>query len=361
MIRGEEAMQVVQRDPKMLRGYDRNARTHSAGQVEQIVSSIREFGFNNPILIDETDTIIAGHGRLAAALKMGLRTIPCIVLGHLTEAQRRAYILADNKIALNSGWDANLLALELADIAKLGQDVSLLGWDEREMAQLMPLRPGDGLTGPDDVPPVPEVPVTKTGDVWALGDHLLLCGDSTEKTSWDTLLKGGLLDVVWTDPPYNVNYDDKVTALSKTDKAQRNKDKILNDNLPAEQFRRFLAKVYSALFSAVRSGCPIYVAHSETERAAFTAEFLAAGFKLSSAIIWKKSQLVIGRSDYHFIHEPILYGWKPGAGHPWFGGRKNVTVQEFSEANGIASAGDGGGVYVPIRGQRGGGQGGGHA
>lgn len=341
-------MEIVYRNPKILRGYERNARTHSDDQIDQIAASIREFGFNNPILIDDTDTIVAGHGRLAAALKIELYTVPCIVLSHLTDAQRRAYILADNKLALNAGWDAKLLSMELADIAALGVEVSLVGWDEKELAQLLPLLPGDGLTDPDAMPSLPDEPVSKHGDVWILGEHRLLCGDSTESQSWKTILGEDRLEAVWTDPPYNVNYGDKAEALSKRDKGHRNVSKIINDNLPSEQFRIFLAKVYAALFSNSRPGCPVYVAHSETERASFTAEFIAAGFKLASAIIWKKSQLVLGRSDYHFIHEPMLYGWKPGAAHPWFGGRKNVTVQEFAGANGIESAGDRGGYMFQV-------------
>lgn len=338
-------LKIIPRKPLELRGYERNARTHDEAQINQIVASIREFGFNNPILVDETDTIIAGHGRLAAALRMGLEQVPCIVLAHLSEVQRRAYILADNKIALNAGWDAGLLSLELADLQG-DLDLSVLGFSAGELAELMPLEPGEGLTDPDQVPDGPAEPRVQLGDIWNLGNHRLLCGDCTDSASWLALLAGELLSMVWTDPPYNVNYGDKAKFVSRKDKAHRNTDKILNDHLSARDFRCFLERSFAALFTSSRSGAPVYVAHSETERETFTGSFLGAGFKLSSNLIWKKSSLVLGRSDYQYIHEPILYGWKPGAAHPWYGGRKQTTVLEALEPIfGHIQQADGGGVH----------------
>lgn len=184
-------MEINYKNPAELTGYARNARTHSAAQVEQIVASITAFGFNNPILIDGAGTVIAGHGRLAAAVKMGLGEVPVIVLDHLTEDQRRAYILADNKIALNSGWDKNLLALELSDLKGL-IDLELLGFGGKELLELLPIQAAGGNTDPDEVPDLPAEPVTKPGDLWLLGNHRLLCGDSTSLDHWQVLTGGGV-------------------------------------------------------------------------------------------------------------------------------------------------------------------------
>lgn len=243
-------LQIIHKSPAALRGYERNARTHDDKQIEQIMGSIREFGFNNPILIDETDTIIAGHGRMSAALRLGIESVPCIVLAHLTDAQRRSYILADNKIALNSGWDKKLLEIEMADLAVLDVNLSMLGWSEKELGELLPIEPIDGNTDPDAVPDVPDQPTTKLGDMWILGDHRLICGDSCAPATWDRLLSGEQLAVVWTDPPYNVNYGDKATFISKKDKGNSNRDKILNDHMGRAEFRRFLDAVYAAIFDA---------------------------------------------------------------------------------------------------------------
>ena len=185
-------MEIVNKPTAALRGYDRNARTHSAAQVDQIAASIQEFGFNNPILIDESDTVIAGHGRLAAAIKIGTASVPCVVLAHLSDAQRRAYILADNKIALNSGWDDKLLALELADLQSMDINFQLIGFSEKELLELLPVNPVEGLTDPDDVPELPTDPITKYGDVWILGNHRLMCGDSTLGDHWQVLAGGGV-------------------------------------------------------------------------------------------------------------------------------------------------------------------------
>lgn len=339
------SMEIIHRHTADLKGYSRNARTHNESQIEQIAASITEFGFTNPILIDETSTIIAGHGRMAAALRLGLETVPCIVLSHLSDVQRRAYILADNKLALNAGWNQEMLALELSDLSGM-INIDVIGFSEVELAGLLPIDPASGLTDPDAVPPTPADPETQPNDMWLLGQHRLFCGDSQDAAAWSALMAGEQMQAVWTDPPYNVNYGDKAMALSRVDRRHRNVDAILNDNLPQKEFKIFLNRVFSALRSVTAPGCPVYVAHSETERAAFTAAFVEAGFKLSSCLIWKKSQLVLGRSDYQYIHEPILYGWNPGR-HPWFGGRKKTTVLEalspvFNQIEEV----DGGGYMV---------------
>ena len=299
-----------------LKPYEKNARTHSAEQVEQIARSMREFGFTNPILIDEQDRIIAGHGRLQAAQALRLAEVPVIILAGLTEAQRRALILADNKIALNSGWDLKLLSEELADLKLEGFDLTLTGFSLEEIDAMTP----DVVPekDPDDAPDLPAEPKTKPGDVYVMGPHRLVCGDSTSMENIDRLMQGALADVCWTDPPYNVAYETKA-------------GKIANDDLDDGEFRDFLSGAYGCAFAALKPGAAIYVAHADTEGLNFRATFRAAGFKLSGCLIWRKDSLVLGRSDYQWQHEPILYGWKPGSRHRWYGGRKLTTMIDLDQ------------------------------
>lgn len=299
-----------------LKPYEKNARTHSAEQVEQLTRSIREFGFTNPLLIDETDRIIAGHGRLQAALALGMSEVPVIILTGLSEAQRRALILADNKIALNSGWDLKLLTEELADLKLEGYDLTLTGFSLEEIDGMTPVLVDE--RDPDDAPDVPAEPKTKPGDVYVLGPHRLVCGDSTSMENIDRLMRGELADCCWTDPPYNVAYETKA-------------GKIANDDLNDNEFRDFLSGAYGCAFAALKPGAAIYVAHADTEGLNFRATFRAAGFKLSGCLIWRKDSLVLGRSDYQWQHEPILYGWKPGSRHRWYGGRKLTTVIDLDQ------------------------------
>lgn len=308
--------EYVVRSVSSLQPYEKNARTHSAEQVEQITRSIGEFGFTNPLLIDEQDRIIAGHGRLQAALALKMDEVPCILLSGLSDAQRRALILADNKIALNSGWDLALLTEELSDLRAEGYDLTLTGFSLEEI---------DGMTveadagaDPDDAPDVPAEPKTKPGDVYILGPHRLICGDSTDITALDRLMRGELADACWTDPPYNVAYETKA-------------GKIANDDLKDAEFRDFLLSAFNAGYAILKPGAAIYVAHADIEGLNFRAAFTSAGFKLSGCIIWRKDSLVLGRSDYQWQHEPILYGWKPGSRHRWYGGRKLTTMIDLDQ------------------------------
>ena len=312
--------------------YARNSRTHSDAQVAQIAASIREFGFTNPVLIDEAGGIIAGHGRVLGARQLGLASVPCIRLGHLSEAQKRAYIIADNKLALNAGWDEEMLKAEMLSLKEFGFDMDLLGFDSDELAGLMVEPPPS--KNPDASPPIPENPTAKLGDMWLLGMHRVICGDSTSPTNLDALMGGGMADACWTDPPYNVAYGDKADFLNKGGtKSQRNTSRILNDDMDDASFKKFLGDFYRAAWAVMKPGAAIYVAHSETERHNFTEQFMQNGFKLSGCVIWKKNTLVLGRSDYQWIHEPILYGWKTGASHRWFGGRKKTTVQQLGDTS----------------------------
>jgi site-specific DNA-methyltransferase (adenine-specific) len=296
--------------------YANNARTHDDNQVTQIASSIREFGFNNPILIDDNYGIIAGHGRLMAAKKLGLLEAPTIKLSHLSDAQRKAYILADNRIAMNSGWDNELLALELKELDD-DIDLSLLGFDADELnALLNPVELTDGLTDEDAVPEVPDEPVTKLGDIYQLGNHRLMCGDSTSIDAVEKLMDGQLADQLVTDPPYNIAYEG----------GSKKREQIKNDEMADTEFRQFLKDVYIAADAVMKAGAVFYIWHADTEGYNFRGAARDMGWKVRQTLIWNKDNSAFGRSDYHWKHEPCLYGWKEGAAHLWATDRKQTTV-----------------------------------
>jgi site-specific DNA-methyltransferase (adenine-specific) len=301
--------------------YARNSRTHSEAQVAQIASSIKEFGFTNPVLIDGGGGIIAGHGRVLAARKLGMSEVPCIRLDHLTEAQKRAYVIADNRLALNSGWDTEMLKVEFADLQELGFDLELTGFDLDEIKELLAPVGTEGLTDPDDAPPLPEHPRTVPGDIWVMGKHRLLCGDSTSMDDLAKLTDGQLVDMWLTDPPYNVAYEGKTKeALT-----------IKNDEMGDDQFRQFLRDAYTAADTVMKPGAVFYIWHADSEGYNFRGAAQDAGWKVRQCLIWKKSSMVMGRQDYHWKHEPCLYGWKEGAGHLWAADRKQTTILEFEK------------------------------
>lgn len=327
----EVDLQVEMMPVEQLVPYARNARTHPDWQIAQIAASIAEFGFCNPILIGSDGVIIAGHGRLLAAQHLGLSDVPVIELGHLSEAQRRALVIADNRIAESAGWDEELLRAELAALQSEGFDLDVVGFSQAELDELLAgidVETGEppALGDPDHVPEKPARPLTREGDVWLLGKHRVMCGDSTSREQIAALCAGAV-DACWTDPPYNVNYEGAA-------------GKIANDNMNASDFRKFLLGAFAAAFQSMKSGAAIYVAHADTEGLNFRAAFRDAGFKLSGCLVWVKPSLVLGRSDYQWRHEPILYGWKPGAAHRWFGGRAQTTVAEW-EGQGLRSMPDG--------------------
>lgn len=293
--------------------YAKNARTHSDEQVAQIAGSIKEFGFNNPVLVDKDGSIIAGHGRLMAARKLGMDKVPVVELDHLTEAQRKAYVLADNRIALNSGWDTSMLSLELAELEKEGFDISMLGFDDKEITKLLAPETTEGLVDEDEIPETPVEPKTKLGDIYILGAHRLMCGDSTSITDVEKLMEGQKCDMVWTDPPYNV----AIKGVAGT---------IMNDDMSDANFKDFLRSVYSCYFLTMKDGAIIYVAHADTERVNFTQCFKESGLKLSQVLIWVKQAGTLSRQDFNWQHEPILYGWKEGAGHYFCGDFTRTTV-----------------------------------
>jgi site-specific DNA-methyltransferase (adenine-specific) len=301
--------------------YARNSRTHSDEQVAQIAASIREFGFTNPVLIDEADGIIAGHGRVLAARKLGMAEVPCIRLGHLTEAQRRAYVIADNKLALNAGWDDALLRVEIETLQEMDFDVGLTGFSEDEIAALLAVSTVDGETDPDDVPDAVADPVSVPTDIWMLGKHRVMCGDSTSIDDLKKLCSDREVDMWLTDPPYNVAYEGKTKEAMK----------IKNDEMGDDQFRQFLRDAYTAADAVMKSGAVFYIWHADSEGYNFRGAAKDAGWTVRQCLIWKKSSMVMGRQDYHWKHEPCLYGWKDGAGHLWAADRKQTTILEFDK------------------------------
>jgi len=314
----QSATHVVQKPVEDLIPYANNARTHDDAQVTQIASSIKEFGFNNPILITADNSIIAGHGRLMAAKKLGIAEVPCIVLDHLTETQRKAYILADNRIAQNSGWDTALLLVEFEALTADGIDLAMLGFDADEIAKMLDPEKVDGLTDEDDVPEVPANPVTKLGDVWLLGRHRLMCGDSTSVDDAEKLMDKLLADLVFTDPPYNVDYSGR---------GANNLGAIKNDNMSDNDFEQFCRDIFTTYNAIMKPLACIYVCHPDSASApkiAFEKTF-AEQFKKSSTIIWMKQSAGMGWQDYRAQHEPILYGWKEGKGSHFNAGDRTKT------------------------------------
>jgi site-specific DNA-methyltransferase (adenine-specific) len=255
-----------------------------------------------------------------AASKLGLAKVPCIRLAHLTDTQKRAYIIADNKLALNAGWDEEMLALELGELKDEDFDLSLIGFDESELGDLM-AETTEGETDPDEVPEPPVDPVTVLGDVWVMGKHRLLCGDSTSIDDLRKLCGEQDVDMWLTDPPYNVAYEG----------GTKEKLTIKNDEMNNDQFRQFLVDAYTAADAVMKQGAVFYIWHADSEGYNFRGAAHDAGWTVRQCLIWKKSSLVMGRQDYHWKHEPCLYGWKDGAGHLWAADRKQTTILEFDK------------------------------
>jgi site-specific DNA-methyltransferase (adenine-specific) len=308
-------MQIEKRLLADLIPYINNSRKHSDDQVSQIAASIKEFGWTNPILVDGDNGIIAGHGRIMAAKKLGMTEVPVIELAHLSKEQRKALIIADNKLALNSDWDTNLLSIELADLQELGFDLNLTGFNADELANLLQPEQVDGLTDENEIPPVPEEPKTKLGDIYQLGDHRLMCGDSTSIEAVEKLTEG-LVDILVTDPPYNVDYTGKTKDALK----------IQNDSMDDSTFRQFLRDAFTAADVVMKPGAVFYIWHADSEGYNFRGACKDAGWQVRQCLIWQKDTMVMGRQDYHWKHEPCLYGWKDGAAHLWATDRKQTTL-----------------------------------
>jgi len=300
--------------------YARNPRTHTEEQVAQIAASIAEFGFVNPVLVGADGVIIAGHARVMAARKLGLGEVPVIVLDHLSEAQRRALVIADNRLAQNAGWDEEMLRVELEALREDDFHLDLLGFEDAEIEALL-AESDDAITGNTDddaVPEVPEAAVTAPGDVWVLGDHRLLCGDATQIEAVQRVLAGGLADMVFSDPPYNVNY-----GATMKDKLRGKKRKITNDDL-GDGFERFLRDACTNILAVTKGA--IYICMSSSELHTLYRACTESGGHWSTFLIWAKNTFTMGRSDYQRQYEPILYGWKEGTDHYWCGARDQGDV-----------------------------------
>ena len=298
--------------------YVNNARTHSAEQINKLRSSLREFGFINPVIIDRDFNVIAGHGRIEAAKAEGISEVPCVFADYLTPAQKKAYILADNRMAMDAGWDEELLRVEIEALQAESFDVGLTGFDESEIADLFETDSEVKDDGFDVDAELEKPPVTKSGDLWLLGNHRLLCGDSTKEETYTLLMDGKKANLVVTDPPYNVNYEGSA-------------GKIKNDNMENGRFYQFLLDAFTCMEKVMENDASIYVFHADTEGLNFRKAFADAGFYLSGTCIWKKQSLVLGRSPYQWQHEPVLFGWKKKGKHQWYTGRKESTIWEFDK------------------------------
>lgn len=312
----EKEMQYYLADVSELIPYVRNARTHSEAQVSQIAASIREFGFLSPILVAEDNTILAGHGRLAAALKLGLKKVPCVKENHLTETQKRAYIIADNKLSLNAGWDNELLAVELSELEGADFNLDLLGFDEAELSGIFD---ADKDVSDDDFDVEKELEepcFSKTGDIWMLGKHRVICGDSTDSSTFEKLLGETKVNLVCTDAPYFVNLENA-------------SGKIKNDDLSDKEGYEFLMKVFTNFKNSMAADASIYEFYATMKARVFYDAFEDAGFKVAAGLIWKKPRAPLMRTDWKFNMEPIIYGWRKDGKHKWYGDQKQTAVFEF--------------------------------
>jgi DNA modification methylase len=336
-------MKIKQIKTEALIPYAKNARTHSDIQVQQIAHSISEFGFTNPVLVDDQNQIIAGHGRVMAAKLLGLDTVPTISLGYLSERQRRAYVLADNKIAMNSGWDFEMLASEISELTESGFDIDLLGFNEQEIdallqddASILPVGFGQpetievkghlrtvGSELNDDVPEVMEDPKSSPGQVWLLGDHKLMCGDSTSSDDVARLMTTDVARLMTTDPPYGVSY------VGKTKEALV----IQNDALTEEGTHLLWKDALDAFWPSLDEGGVIYASVPAGPLHIGFANELKVRGALRQILVWDKLSMVLGHSDYHYKHEPILYGWKPGKAHYFINDRTKTTVLGYQKPN----------------------------
>ncbi|XIA63331.1 site-specific DNA-methyltransferase [Bradyrhizobium sp. TZ2] len=321
-VTNDRILRVEYRPLEGLIPYARNARTHSEAQVAQIAASIKEFGWTNPVLVDGDNGVIAGHGRLLASRKLGMVEVPVIELAGLSDAAKRAYILADNKLALNAGWDEAMLGLEVGELSALGVDLTLAGFSDREL-QALAANQNTGLTDPDETPEVPAEPVTKLGDVWVLGRHRLICGDCTNPAFVTEVLDGVTPHLMVTDPPYGVSYRpewrNEVVRQDGSKVAARATGEVLNDD-------RADWRQAWALFP----GDVAYVWHGALHAGTVAQSLETSGFAIRAQIIWDKTRLVIGRGDYHWQHEPAWYAVRKGKTGHWPGDRKQTTVWGIS-------------------------------
>ena len=300
--------------------YINNARTHSPEQITKLRSSLREFGFVNPVLIDRSFNIIAGHGRYEAAKAEGYSEVPCVYVDHLTEAQKKAYIIADNRMAMDAGWDEELLKVELEALEGESFDLSLTGFEEDELADLF--KSDESPIEDDDYDlseALEKAAFVERGDRWIVGRHVLYCGDATNKDDVDKLMDGKSANLVLTDPPYGVSFKSS-SGLT-----------IKNDSMKNDEFYNFLKSAFDNMVAHCEKGAAGYVFHADTEGLNFRKAFIDSGFHLAGCCIWVKDSLVLGRSDYQWQHEPVLYGFLQNGKHNWYSDRKQTTIWNFKK------------------------------
>lgn len=300
--------------------YVNNARTHSAEQIVKLRSSLREFGFVNPIIIDREFNVIAGHGRLMAAKEEGINEVPCVFVDYLSESQKKAYILADNRMAMDAGWDEELLKIEMEELQNLGYDLGYTGFDEKELADLFGINDKDVKDDDFDLTAALEkASFVERGDVWFVGKHKLICGDATSSEDVSKLMEDKKANLILTDPPYNV-------AFKSSDGLT-----IQNDSMKNNDFYEFLFSSFKNMAEHLENGGAAYIFHADTEGLNFRKAFIDAGFHLAGCCIWVKDSLVLGRSDYQWQHEPVLYGFIQNGKHPWYSDRKQTTIWNFNK------------------------------
>ncbi len=296
--------------------YVNNARTHSKEQIAKLRGSLREFGFINPVIIDKDYGIIAGHGRVLAAKEENMAQVPCVLVDYLTAAQKKAYILADNRFAMDAGWDEEMLRVEIESLQGEDFDISLTGFDEKELADLFGAG-SDAKEDDFDVDAALQKPCfSRNGDIWHLGKHKVICGDSTLPETYQRLLGDTKANLVCTDPPYLVNLESA-------------SGKIKNDDLSDEEGYKFLHKAFSSMHDSMAKDASIYVFYATSKARVFHDAYEDAGFKVGAGLVWKKNRLVLTRTDWKYIHEPIIWGWRKDGRHRWYGNQKQTTVFEF--------------------------------
>jgi len=312
-------MELIKKKVSELIPYINNSRTHSEEQITQLISSIKEFGFTNPILLAPDNSIIAGHGRLQAVKRLGHEEVPCVIISGLTKTQIKALIIADNQLALNAGWDLEKLSVEIEGLEADKFDISLLGFDDKFLNDVL-FKENEGFTDEDETPNAPENPKSKLNDIWILGTHKIICGDSTKAEDYKSLFKDHIADMIFTDPPYNVDY----SGRGKNDLG-----KIINDNMDENKFVLFLDNVFKLMSDNLKPLSILYVCHPDSHskpKIAFEIAF-DKYFKKSSTLIWNKGNAGMGWQDYRSQHEPILYGWKEGKGkHNFYGDRTKTSI-----------------------------------
>ena len=308
-------MQIEIADIESIKPYENNPRKLSDTAIEKVAMSLKEYGFRQPIVVDKDRIIVAGHTRFRASKKLGLKQVPISIIDNLTPEQINAYRIADNRTAEESEWDNELLKMEIKELEAQDFKLDLLGFNEDQLNNLL-FEEKQGLTDEDEVPETPEEPITKLGDIWKLGNHRVICGDSTKQETYEQLCNEAKVDLYLTDPPYNVAYEGKT----------KDKLTIQNDKQTDDEFIEFLSQAFRSADTVLKMGGSFYIWHSDSEGLNFRLACIEAKWKLRQTLIWSKNSMVMGRQDYQWQHEPCLYGWKEGSSHSWYSDRKQTTI-----------------------------------